>query len=333
MKNYIKFNFNLGILEVFTYNPDSLYINFLDFLNPTKIFKDSTTIDVSLNENNQLVQRLNLSVDLSSGPKTFPVDQKVQCLAKIEMAFHALNSKIVEELPELNGENFSVILKKIKIHFGGNNIIPQCYEVLRIIRNNFQHDKSGNLTWEDNDLVIYQEGIKSFVITLEGLNILIYLIWYSLKNNTNHLYNRVLINKFYYNFKGNLKLAKYVEKNKKGEVRYEFFGLLETEMPWNTFPIIGRTTVRALSPEKIENGFKLKRLKCFNDTGAWDENNKWVIVNNAYTQTLDYYFLFEDEEYLVPEEYFKNYKDGEDAVIPFNDFSSFKYIPSEMAIF
>lgn len=318
---------------MFTYNPNSLYINFLDFLNPKIINKDTSSISLSLDENGEIVPYTNLSVNMISGPRTFPINYKVKCLAKIEMAFHALNSKIVEEIPELNGENFSVIRERVKEYFGDDIIIPQCYEILRIIRNKFQHDKSENLTWDGDDLVIYNSGIKSLVISIDGLNTLIYLIWYSLKNNMNLLYNKILLNKFYYDLKGNLKYACYIEKNKRDVVKYEFNGLLDTNEKWNTFPVIGRTIVNALTPEKSETGFRLRRLKCFNDTSVPNKNNEFIEYKNAYTRALDYYFLIENEEYLIPDEFFNSYEDGDDAIISFDDIDKFKYISSEMAVF
>jgi len=319
---------------MFTYNPNNLYANFLDFLNPTKIFKDSSSIDVKLDENNQLVSHQNLSFSMITGRQTFPICEKVQILAKLEMAFHSLNSKITEEFPELNGEKFIVILEKIKEHFGGEVIIPQCYELIRIIRNKFQHDKSEGLIWEENNLVLYdKERNRSLVITFKGLEILVYLIWYSLKNNINHLYNKIFLNKLYVNLKKELKEVNYKEKNKKGEVNYEFNGLENYDVPWNTYPLIGRTLVNALKPEKKENNYILRRLKCFQDRGAFNRENDWIEIQNVYIQSLDYYFEIDNEKYLIPDEFFYNFKDGEDAIISLNDLQAFKYLEVEIAKF
>ncbi|MDM1720741.1 MULTISPECIES: hypothetical protein [Acinetobacter] len=319
---------------MFIYNSNNLYTNFLDFLNPQKIFKDTSHIEVSVDENGTLVSRHNISVSSTmSGPTTFPIDEKVQALAKLEMAFHSLNSQITEQFPDLNGGKFIKILERIKEHFGDEIIIPQCYELIRIIRNKFQHDKTDNLRWDSNDLVISQDDQEQIIISLKGLNTLVYLVWYSLKNNMKYLYNQIILNNLYHRLKNELKLANYIEKKKNGDISYQFNGLEENNKPWNIYNTNDRNIVKALEPEKLENGYKLRRLKTLHDIPYQDKNGNWVTMKNAKVHVLDYSFTLENQEYRIPEEFFYNYNDGEDAIITSDEIQKFIYIPSEIANF
>lgn len=56
-------------------------------------------------------------------------------------------------------------------------------------------------------------------------------------------------------------------------------------------------------------------------------------MKNAKVHVLDYSFTLENQEYRIPEEFFYNYNDGEDAIITSDEIQKFIYIPSEIANF
>jgi hypothetical protein len=296
-------------------------MDFLEFLNPRSFDRSSLEIDMRLdgNGNTYAFHNHKIRCALNGGNLEF-VSSKVKTLAKLEMAFHSLNSKIVEDYPELNDKNFNKILEVIKREFGDDIEIPTAYEITRIIRNKFQHDKQGGLSWIDNSLIIKDksDSIK-LKITHKSLDALIYFIWFILRNNMSLMYNKIISNILYHQFI--VGISDYI--------------ITKNNKPWRKFGIPQRTKVNSLEPRRVTGGYIVRRINCFGnipDTDLFFVGPKRK-QRQGLLYSLDYSFTIDNQDFLIPDEFFYKKKQGKNAFISDSDLALFKFKNDEMAVF
>lgn len=306
----------------------TLYSNYLNVINPVKHPLDNVPdkvevyYDSSGNRKSKFITSLNVFVSSSI---TINDPRDVEVTSKVEAAFHCLVSKICNDYPHLKNENFYKMGQQIQGNDDATIVIKEIFKVLRIIRNKFHHDKLGGLSWDDkNNLII--TGEEEIIISEQGVKVCVYIVWYFFKNNMKYLYNRITLNYLYAALHSQVKKISYGYKNKKNNK------LLKIENPWrvNTH-YMNRNVVTGEIVKEVKGGYEVFRLRCFNSFFN-SEFGEQKLIESCYRR-LDYQFKINDIEYLIPDEYFLNYKDGEEAFISGEDIEKFIYHPLEIANF
>lgn len=306
----------------------TLYSNYLDVINPKILPVDNTPDEVRISYNNSGKKETKIkavSSAIVSSSRPLVTTRDVDIISKVEASFHCLVSKIHKDYPNLQDENFLQLGQKIEGNDDATIVIKEIYNILRLIRNKFHHDKSGGLSWDkESNLIV--KGDEELIISEHAVKLCVYIVWYCFKNNMKHLYNRIVLNYLYAALHSGVKKISYGNRKNKTNT------LKRINNPWrvNTNYFV-RNIVTGDIFKKVEGGYKIDRQKCLY-TYTDNESGEPKLIECLYRR-LDYKFDINDIEYLIPDEFFIHYKDGEEAFISSEDLEKFIYLPMEIAKF
>jgi len=306
----------------------TLYSNYLDVINPKILPIDNIPDEVRISYHSSGKKETKIkavSSAIISSIRSVVTTRDVDIISKVEATFHCLVSKIHKDYPHLKDEGFLSLGQKIEGNDDASIVIKEIYNILRLIRNKFHHDKSGGLSWdEESNLIV--KGDEELIISEHGVKLCVYIVWYCFKNNMKHLYNRIVLNYLYAALLSGVKKISYGNRKKKID------NLKRINNPWRVNTnYMNRNIVTGEVFKKIEQGYEIDRQPCiysYEDT----ESDKPKLIESLYRR-LDYQFKINDIEYLIPDEYFFNYEDGEAAFISNEDLEKFIYLPLEIAKF
>ncbi|AOA58266.1 hypothetical protein [Acinetobacter larvae] len=305
----------------------SFYANYLEVMNPRiSLHQDKPdTVLISYDgKGEKKIKHEAFCPTLSANNVRTP-HRDVEINFKVESAFHCLVSKFYADYPHLSNVSFFKLGQKIRGQDDATKVLIEIYNILRLIRNKFHHDKFGGLSWDDHrNLTV--KGDENLVITENGVRLSIYIVWYCLKNNMKHLYNRIVLNYLYADLVKNVKKISYGFDNKKTT------SLKSLNNQWKTITHSNRNIVQGEIIEICNNGYMIDRQKCFISDFVPDTNGEEKLMECLYRR-LDYQFQINGTEYLIPDEYFFNKGDGIKAFISEDDLKKFIYYPLEIANF
>ncbi|WP_336932404.1 hypothetical protein [Acinetobacter bereziniae] len=307
----------------------NFYSKYLEVINPKGLGYNNVPDEILISYDNsgkKFVHHKSLSVALFSSSNSVPQNRDVEITFKVESAFHCLVSKLYADYPNLNGANFYKLGQEIKGTDDATVVLIEIFNILRLIRNKFHHDKFGGLSWSgENKLEV--NGNQNLIITEHGVRLCVYIIWYCLKNNMKYLYNRVVLNYLYTALINNVEQISYGSDDKKTT------SLKSLENPWKTSTHYNnRNIVRGDIIKPIEGGYLINRQNCLIEMPFTKESGEVELKKTCYRR-LDYNFEINEIEYLIPDEYFFDKEDGVEAFIGLDELSEFIYLPKEIANF